>query len=182
MKNKLLIIIIIFFIIAMLYSLWQMYSIYNPAQKQLNAYTDMYNSMMDNFRIEDSIRSERMDYINRINEVNFRTRLNQEEIISILYNCALKNNIYILDIKFAETEEVAENIDIVQSGEASVCETMCAAAEFKSDFEGLLGFIDDIKGYGDISVTNLNVSVWEEDIMHAFVQMKFYAVPVEILL
>jgi hypothetical protein len=139
--------------------------------------------MMDNFQTEDTIRSKRMEYLNKINELDFRTRLSQEEIISVLYSCALKNNIYISNIRFIEEDNVLDrDIDIVESNDASVFQTMGVALEIKAELEKILGFIDDIEGYRDISVPNLNVSAWEEDIVFAFVQMKFYAVPVDILL
>jgi hypothetical protein len=123
-----------------------------------------------------------MDYINKINELNFRAQLSQEEIIFVLYTCAQKNSIYISDIKFAEAEYILDDgdIDIIESEEASVFQTMCVVAEFKAEFEQLLQFIDDIKWFRDICVMNLNVSTWEEDIVYAFVLMKFYVVPLVI--
>ena len=91
---------------------------------------------MDNFQTEDSTKYKRMDYINKIKELNFRSQLSQEEIISLLYTCALKNNIYISDIKFVEDDEAPfEDIDLVESEEASVFQTMCLVAEFKAEFE-----------------------------------------------
>ena len=181
MKDKLFIFIIVLIIIAILYSFWSLYCKFNPAQNKLNFYVEAYQSMMNNFQTEDSIKYKRMDYINKIKELNFRSQLSQEEIISLLYTCALKNNIYISDIKFVEDDEAPfEDIDLVESEEASVFSTMCLVAEFKAEFEKILQFIDDIKSYKDISVINLNVSTLEEDIVFAFVNMKFYAVPVEI--
>lgn len=181
MKNKLAIFIIILFIIAILYSLWPLYSRYSPAQNKLNTSSDMYKSMIDNFQTEDSIKAKKMDYINKINELNFRTQLNQEEIISVLYTCAQKNNIYISDIKFIEEEDVLDNgdIEIIESEGTAVFETMGVVIEFKAEFEKLLKFVDTIKSFRDISVINLNATVWEGDIVLACAQMKFYAVPVD---
>lgn len=181
MKDKYLVFIIVLFVIAILYGLWPLYCKFNPAQNKLNTSVEAYKSMMDNFRSEDSIKSKKIDYINKINKSDFRSQLSQEKIISVLYTCALKNNIYISDIKFVEDDEAPfEDIDLVESEEASVFQTMCLVAEFKAEFEKILHFIDDIKSYKDISVINLNVSTLEEDIIFAFVNMKFYAVPVEI--
>ena len=183
MKNKYLTFLIVLSMLAVIYNLLPLYSKYNPARSKLDYSLDMYSSMMNNFQIEDSIRLKRMEYLNKINELDFRTRLSQEEIISVLYSCALKNNIYISNIRFIEEDNVLDrDIDIVESNDASVFQTMGVALEIKAELEKILGFIDDIEGYRDISVPNLNVSAWEEDIVFAFVQMKFYAVPVDILL
>jgi hypothetical protein len=136
--------------------------------------------MMDNFRSEDSIKSKKIDYINKINKSDFRSQLSQEKIISVLYTCALKNNIRISDIKFVETDDAPDgDIDIIESKEDFVFETRCVIAEFKAGLGQLLQFIDEIKSFRDISVINLDVSIWEEDIVFAFVHMKFYAVPVD---
>lgn len=181
MKNKLAIFIIILFIIAILYSLWPLYSRYSPAQNKLKISSDMYKFMMENFQTEDSTMSKRNDYINKLNELNFRAQLSQEEIIFILYTCAKENSIYISDIKFVEAEDnLNEDIDIIESGDTADYQTMGVVAEFKGELENLLEYIDSVKSFRDISVINLNVTVWEGDIVFASAQMKFYAVPVEV--
>ncbi|HOT22130.1 MAG TPA: hypothetical protein PLD67_06125 [Sedimentibacter sp.] len=180
MKDKYLVFIIVLFVIAILYGLWPLYCKFNPAQNKLNTSVEAYKSMMDNFRSEDSIKSKKIDYINKINKSDFRSQLSQEKIISVLYTCALKNNIRISDIKFVETDDAPDgDIDIIESKEDFVFETRCLIAEFKAGLGQLLQFIDEIKSFRDISVINLDVSIWEEDIVFAFVHMKFYAVPVD---
>ena len=176
MKNKYLTFLIVLSMLAAIYNLLPLYSKYNPARSQLDYSLDMYSSMMNNFQIEDSIRLKRTDCINKINELNFRSQLSQEDILSVLYSCALNNSIYISDIKFVEEYNALDgSIEIVESEEALTFQNMCVDLEFKAEFEKILEFIDDIKNCKDISVTNLNVTAWEGDIVFAFVKLKFFA-------
>ena len=140
-----------------------------------------YTAMSENFETENYIITERMEYLSRINELNFNYELSRENIIAILNDCTAKNNILISNIKFSEAE------DIFSSGEIEIIDFdlgvkdnfqfINVKVEFKLKFGELLSFIDDMRDYGkDISVTGIHVISWEGDMVYAVVDIKFYAV------
>lgn len=138
--------------------------------------------MSENFKMENYIESERTEYLERLDELNFNTELSQEQIIAVIYNCAAENNIQISSIKFYGADDsIYEDIEIVESNGKCNYEIMHASVEFKLKFDALLNFMDDIKNYGnDISITNIRIIAREDALVNAVVDMKFYAVSSEV--
>lgn len=144
-----------------------------------------YEEMLENLSMEKYYEAKKVEYFKILNKSSFCNELSQEKIITVLNNYTGKNNIQILNIKFSNGEFAAvdKDIEIVESddGDLDRCQTMGLTIEFKSSFNVLLDFIDDInENESYISINDIRIISWDENLIYVVLDMEFYAVPIEL--
>lgn len=159
-----------------------------------------YEGMLENLSMVKHYEIKREEYLSKLKGSSFSKKLSQEMIISVLNNYTWKRSIQILNIKFSDLGllSVDEDIEIVESGygdgtgagagygddyggdlDLDKCKSMGLTIEFKSSFDVLLDFIDDInQNENDISIRDIRIITWNEDLIYVVLDMKFYAVPI----
>lgn len=176
-KNILLLTVIIFIIIFVVFRFAE------ARRKEWDVTKASYEEMLENLSMEKYYEAKKVEYFKILNESSFCNVLSQEKIITVLNNYTGKNNIQILNIKFSNGEFafVDKDIEIVESddGDLGRCQTMGLTIEFKSSFKVLLDFIDDInENESDISINDIRIISWDENLIYVVLDMEFYAVPI----
>lgn len=149
----------------------------NPITEEYSSTIDIYENMSNNIKMKDAILSKNKELKNEISNLNFDADVLQEDIMSLLYIHSKKNNLEINKIIFSEASSVID-----ENNDVSIIDTnitfIQANVNFKCSFANMLKFIEDIKGGNKyVSITNLYLLSWNEEVLDGTIDLCFYSIP-----
>lgn len=151
----------------------------NPIKYEYSETSIKYESMSRNFKMKREYEHRKEELLIDINNFNLETNIFQELVLIVVYGYCSLNNMEISNINFTEvipvslTESVNEEILNEIPGVY-----MCSTIEFKSTYDNMMCFIDDIKNDDmNIAIIDMRTIAWEGDVVYGIVNLKFYALP-----
>ncbi len=184
-KRLLIIIAVIFFVFAAVLFVIRPAASFNYANEEYLQILKRYNNMYGNISMIQYLAEEKKALTDKKNNLNMFAELRQEEIFKII-NCYLSNSdIYVTKLNFSEAvpispreqdETEAENSVEAESDDSPKAVVMSVNFEFKSDYESLLRFIDELQGYpADISITDMHTTFSGDGLVFTVMNINFYA-------
>lgn len=133
-----------------------------------NIYSE-YENMYQDISMKSIYEKNQSILFKKVNELNIDNEILQDGIINELSCISRRNNIELNSIKFSEAMLIlSDNTGI----------SMKVTVDFDSDFNDMLNFVDDVKNSETIiSVTDISISMIENNKVHVSVNIMFYALP-----
>lgn len=180
-KYKLLILIVIIIVIISLIAgiPRRIFSKLFIAEEYDNIHLE-YENMYQNLSMKNFYEDNQINLIKKINELNIDNDILQDQIINILSNISVKNNIELGNIKFSETMSVFPDTPSTEESDSlqNSAVYMKVTADFDSDFDDMISFIDDIKiSDTEISLIDISILLLDSDKVHVMLNLMFYALP-----
>lgn len=141
----------------------------------------MYEQMVQNFSIYDSLAENKEQLLNEIKEINIETEILQEEIISTVNSYCMGNNVIITKISFSEVSPVIFDVEeIIDESNAAIKAGM--SIEFMGGFDDVLNLVGDIKAdMWDIGFSHLRLLSIDDSNFMGVMDLNFYAIPANMI-
>lgn len=162
-------------------------------REDYNKTKEIYDNMSRNIRMKNFYEEQKKKLLVEVSELNIFSDIRQENILEILYKSFSSCRIEIVSISFSNV--IATSIDIASNeivSESKMDNTdfqndqlpmvsMIVNIEFKSSYEKILDLIDKLQENNyDIAITNIHIIKSNFNDNHCFMDVSFYAIPLNI--
>lgn len=153
----------------------------NTVKRKQTEIPFMYEQMVQNFSIYDSLAENKEQLLNEIKEINIETEILQEEIISTVNSYCMGNNVIITKISFSEVSPVIFDVEeIIDESNAAIKAGM--SIEFMGGFDDVLNLVGDIKAdMWDIGFSHLRLLSIDDSNFMGVMDLNFYAIPANMI-
>lgn len=134
-----------------------------------------YVKMSNNFGMKHYYDERKNELFKQIESKKNYNNLLQEQIMNLINNHCINNCISISNIVFSDEVDAYVQEDMEDDSNTAI-KVMKVSIEFKSSYENLIMFIDDLKNDRvDIAVTNMRIIKWDEDTFLSSTDLNFYS-------
>jgi hypothetical protein len=143
-----------------------------------------FDSMAENIKLSKYYEDKKSNIMNEIESTKVMEELEQEQVIEIIGSHLNESGIEASRISFSEVVPISSETSDTENLSSDAysldfqASVMSVTVEFSTSYENMMKLIDSLQSaVKEVAITNIRIVLSEKNDVFTYLQLKFYAVP-----